>query len=126
MNKYLKLSLIVKLIGEKTVNFEVIYVGKSVHEWINPIVYIGNAFVIEKSNTLKYTTKRLIIPYKVQGNKTYVCEYQFNSDKSRYDYLKKLARDLILFSKSNVFYDDDKLNGVSHKLDMIGNSWYLY
>lgn len=126
IQNYLKLSLNVKLIGEKTVIFEAVYVGSSIHGWISPIIYIGNNFVIEKSNTIKYSLNRLIIPYKVDGKKAYVCEYQFSSDKSRYDYLKKLSRDLILFSKTNVFYHDEELDGISHKLNMVGHSWYLY
>lgn len=123
---YLKLSFNIKLVGERKVTMEIIHVHKSIHEFCSPVLFIGNNFIIEKSNFFKYDLGRLTIPYKIYKDKTYTCEYTFSSDTARYTFLKKLAKNLVLFSKSSIFRKEDHLDFLSNKLNMSGNNWYLY
>ena len=123
---YLKMFIDIKLIGDYTATFQLLHLDSSVHEWISPILFISDDnFVIEKSAELKYTPSRLILPYKVKPNQCYMTMYQFSSDTERYNRLKKLHRNLLLFSKSNVF---KKINSSTtiYELNMADEHWYLY
>jgi len=77
-------------------------------------------------NYFKYDLGRLTIPFKIYKDKVYVCEYNFSSDKARYIFLKKLAKNLVEFSKSNIFSKEDRVDFLTYKLNMTGNNWFLY
>lgn len=124
---YLKLILSVKIVGEKSVIFNINHVNDSIYDWMNPILYISSdQFLFEKGNIFEYSPSRLLIPYKLLPDKKYEFEYEFITEEDRHYRLKKLYKNLILFSKSPVF--KTKLSNVvfSRTLNLYNDDWYLY
>jgi hypothetical protein len=116
----------IKLLGDKSVVFEVEHVNQSIHKWMSPILFVGaDNYIIEKSNELKYTTSRLTIPFTVSPKKVYLFQYDFLSDEERHMRLKKLYKNLISFSRSNVFKDQE-VNLLSFKINLSEDRWFIY
>lgn len=124
---YLKIMMEVKLVGDKSVIFDLIYLNKYIYDWSNPILFISDDnYIIEKSNFFKYTTSRLILPYKLDNSKDYKIQYDFNSENERYERLKKLYFNLIKFSNSKVFIQNPGAGFLSNTLNLTDQKWFLY
>lgn len=117
----------VKLVEDKSVVFNLIYVNKYIYDWLNPVLFISDDnYVIEKSNFFKYTLSRLILPYKLDHTKDYTFRYDFNSQEERYERLKKLYFNFIKFSNSKVFVQNPSAGFLSNTLNLTDQKWFLY
>lgn len=127
MDKYLKLTLKVDLIDDGKVRFELLFVCKEIHESQYSVLFQSRTgYVFEKLNYFKYKLNRILLPYKIERNRQYVDILDFKNDNNRRYILKKLSKDLIEFSKSDVFYNKEKSKFLSNTLKMNKNYWFLY
>lgn len=124
---YLKMLMDVKLVGDISVSFHLMYLNRYINEWSSPILFISDDnYIIEKSNIFKYTTSRLILPYKLGNGENYKIQYDFNSENERYERLKKLYFNLIKFSNSKVFVQNSNVGSLSNTLNLTEQKWFLY
>lgn len=120
----MKMCFRVELIGSTIAEISAIYLDNNVHYSSNPILYIcKNGFVFEKVyNRIKYLPTRLIIPaYIGEHSPPFVTTYKFDSNLSRYNFLRKLKDNLLEFSKSG-FFGTSK----NTRIVLFESCWYIY
>jgi len=127
-----KLILKVELTKSYDVLFTVKFVHKVIHNANYVILYTNqrDGFVIEKDLLLKYKSNRLTIPAYVSEDISKTQLYSslaiFSNDSLRYSALKKLGKDLIEFSLSNLFTESGEFDRGYSRILYHENYWFLY
>jgi hypothetical protein len=119
----LKLCIDIKLIGSSTIQISPIVVDYKIWEFPNKVFYICNdGYVLEKSDSIKYSIHKLYLPYCVnEKQRKQIDTYTFIDDSIRYIFVKRLRNNFEEFSKSGFFGYNPTARIMTYK-----NFWFIY
>jgi hypothetical protein len=119
----LKLMLEIKIIGNRSVSFKVIFIDEDINKNNdNDTLYTFNRFSITKGKEIYYTPFDFIIPTDIlKDNFNKPSRYSFRCESNRKYLLKELSDNILKFIKNGSTY-----NNPNSRVKYMKDCWFFY
>lgn len=130
-NSDLKMALTVRLVGDKSVHFKILYISDEVNKHRYRTFYRDKWGFEYIKNSFKfiYNKDSFIMPDYVYPDIDYSCTFDFVDNKERHKHLRRLNESLIGLSKCKLFEEKNKRIAMEvnkNKVIFVNEFWFIY